>query len=50
LVDRCLYQSVTDFLNIGIGNWRTGIFNLADVSILIGVLLLMAGLRPGEHS
>lgn len=46
LIDRILYQSVTDFLNLGIGSWRTGIFNLADVSILVGVVLLMIGIRP----
>jgi signal peptidase II len=31
---------VTDFLSIGIGNFRTGIFNLADVYILIGSFVL----------
>ncbi len=41
LVDRLLHNGgVTDFLSIGIGNFRTGIFNLADVSILIGSFIL----------
>lgn len=32
---------VIDFINIGIGNVRTGIFNLADVVILVGAVLLV---------
>ena len=43
LIDRITHQgAVVDFLNIGIGKVRTGIFNLADVAIMagIGVLLL----------
>ena len=30
---------VTDFMNIGIGWLRTGIFNVADVALMIGVAL-----------
>ncbi len=42
LIDRLLYQGrVTDFLNVGIGSLRTGIFNLADMAILTGALLLV---------
>ena len=42
LIDRLLYQGrVTDFLNVGIGSLRTGIFNLADMAILAGALLLV---------
>jgi signal peptidase II len=32
---------VTDFLNVGIGPLRTGIFNLADMAIMAGALLLI---------
>ena len=43
LIDRVLYNGmVTDFLNIGIGHVRTGIFNVADVAGVLGVLLLLA--------
>jgi signal peptidase II len=31
---------VVDFLNVGIGGLRTGIFNVADVFIVAGVLFL----------
>jgi len=42
LIDRLLYGGrVTDFLNVGIGSFRTGIFNLADMAILAGALLLI---------
>ena len=41
LVDRIAMGRVIDFLNIGIGPVRTGIFNVADVAILAGIALLM---------
>lgn len=47
LYDRIVYKgSVIDFMNIGIGRLRTGIFNLADISILLGgILLVIAFIR-----
>jgi signal peptidase II len=42
LLDRCVYDGrVFDFLNIGIGHFRTGVFNVADVGIMLGVALLL---------
>jgi signal peptidase II len=42
LLDRLFFDGrVTDFLNVGIGSFRTGIFNLADMAILAGALLLV---------
>ncbi len=42
LIDRLTHQgTVVDFLNIGIGKVRTGIFNMADVGIMVGIGLLM---------
>ena len=36
--------SVVDFMNLGIGRLRTGIFNVADLAILVGIgFLLYAG-------
>jgi signal peptidase II len=32
---------VVDFLNVGVGPVRTGIFNFADVFIMTGVLLII---------
>ena len=49
-VDRVVRGSVVDFMNIGVGGLRTGIFNVADVAIMIGVVVfLLAELRrPAE--
>jgi signal peptidase II len=41
MIDRYLYSSVTDFLFIDIGIAQTGIFNMADVSVMIGAGLVM---------
>jgi signal peptidase II len=39
--DRLVYGSVTDFLHIDFGFFQTGIFNLADVSIMIGMFIIL---------
>jgi signal peptidase II len=45
-IDRAVRGSVVDFLNVGLGPLRTGIFNVADMAIMLGVaLLLFAELR-----
>ena len=37
LVDRLMHDgAVVDFMNLGIGNLRTGIFNVADLAIVFG--------------
>lgn len=41
LYDRVIRGSVTDFLHIDLFIVRTGIFNLADVSIMIGMAILL---------
>ena len=41
LIDRITMGSVIDFLNVGIGPIRTGIFNVADVAIMAGIGLLI---------
>lgn len=40
IYDRVCYGSVTDFLHIDFVLFRTGIFNMADVSIMLGMLLV----------
>jgi len=42
LVDRVAMGSVIDFLNVGIGPLRTGIFNVADMAIVAGIAVLIA--------
>ena len=41
IYDRIKFGSVTDFLHIDFVLFRTGIFNLADVSIMIGIGILL---------
>jgi signal peptidase II len=43
LFDRISYGSVTDFLHIDLGFFHTGIFNLADLSIMTGVAIIFFG-------
>ena len=39
--DRATRGSVVDFISVGLGPLRTGIFNVADVAILLGAALVM---------
>lgn len=41
IFDRYLYGSVTDFLHIDLGLLRTGVFNMADVSVMIGTAIVI---------
>ena len=41
LADRMAIGSVIDFLNVGIGPVRTGIFNVADVAIMTGIAMVL---------
>jgi signal peptidase II len=42
LIDRLRFDGlVIDFMNVGVGPLRTGIFNVADVAITCGALLLI---------
>jgi signal peptidase II len=41
-IDRARSGVVVDFLNIGVGWLRTGIFNVADVAIMLGVAIFVA--------
>jgi signal peptidase II len=41
LYDRMLYGSVTDFMHMNFVIFQTGVFNVADVSIMIGMGLIL---------
>jgi signal peptidase II len=45
LIDRLTHGGyVTDFLNVGIGPLRTGIFNVADFVLLVGLgIIVLSG-------
>lgn len=41
-IDRVLYdRHVTDFLNVGIASLRTGIFNVADMYVTAGAIIIL---------
>jgi signal peptidase II len=52
LIDRLFRTSgrVVDFMNMGIGDLRTGIFNVADVLIMVGVGLTLIWGNPQEKN
>lgn len=42
LIDRIFHNGrVIDFLNLGIGTFRTAVFNVADTAISLGMLILL---------
>ena len=41
IYDRIMFGSVTDFLHIDFVVFQTGIFNMADVSIMVGIFLVL---------
>ncbi|NNL67681.1 MAG: signal peptidase II [Myxococcales bacterium] len=49
-LDRLAQGAVVDFVSVGVGPLRTGIFNLADVLIFLGIGFLLLDLRspPAE--
>ena len=50
LIDRVRFDVVIDFMNMGIGPLRTGVFNVADMAITGGFLLLLPQIiRSGER-
>lgn len=55
IYDRIVYGSVTDFLHIDFGLFQTGIFNMADVSIMTGIFIVLldsfySSLKPNGES
>lgn len=48
IFDRIAHGSVTDFLHIDLGYVQTGIFNMADVSIMVGMLVLLFAFGKGR--
>jgi len=48
IYDRILYGSVTDFMHIDLGFFRTGIFNMADVSVVIGMVMILIDFGIGS--
>lgn len=50
-IDRLLHHGrVTDFVSVGVGPLRTGIFNVADVAVVAGLLLLLIATHIAERN
>jgi len=49
LIDRVAHGNVVDFLNVGVGPVRTGIFNLADLAITAGIVLVALSGNSGSR-
>src|SRR5262249_40864767 len=47
LINRVAHGVVVDFLNVGIGPVRTGVFNVADMAVVLGLVLFVFG-RPAD--
>jgi signal peptidase II len=51
LLDRIMQHAVIDFVSVGIGDrLRTGIFNVADVAILLGICVMMFSLSQSRRT
>ena len=50
LLNRIMYGYVIDFLDFKIFNYDYPIFNIADISIVIGVFLLIIAMIRGENN
>jgi signal peptidase II len=49
LIDRLIRGTVVDFVTIGVGHLRTGVFNVADVAVFAGIMMLLVSPFPGSH-
>lgn len=52
IYDRVMYGSVTDFMHIDFGLFQTGVFNMADVSIMTGMFIVLGEMyfkRQGKN-
>src|SRR5262245_33358197 len=50
LIDRIARGSVVDFMNVGLGSLRTGIFNVADIALVLGVAFMVLGSSRREKN
>jgi signal peptidase II len=49
-IDRVTQGRVVDFLNVGVGPFRTGVFNVADLAIMVGAVVFAWGELAGSDS
>lgn len=48
LIDRIIYRYVIDFIGFEIGNYSLPIFNIADIAIVMGAIVIMIGCEKNE--
>ncbi len=48
LIDRIIYRYVIDFIGFEIGNYSLPIFNIADIAIVMGAVVIMIGCEKNE--
>ena len=49
IFDRIVYGSVTDFLYLNFEFFKTGIFNIADLSVTSGMILILISSFKKKH-
>ena len=49
LLDRMLYNSVTDFIQLNVGADKTVIFNIADILVVLGMILVIIDLSLNSY-
>ena len=49
ILDRLLYAGVIDFISVSLNGWHWALFNIADVAINIGVLILLSQSLLTKH-
>lgn len=49
LIDRVIYGYVIDFIELHFGNYIFPVFNIADMAIVCGVILLLVAIIKGEE-
>ena len=49
IFDRIVYGSVTDFLYLNFEFFKTGIFNIADLSVTTGMILILISSFKKKH-
>jgi len=50
LIDRLATGQVVDFIDMGIGGYRWPTYNVADIAVTVGAVILMAGFIFHEES
>lgn len=50
LIDRIRYSEVTDFIDVGFGAYRWPVFNVADIAVTVGVILLFIRLSSSQQT